>query len=59
MLESQGMLQKIDILPTHELPKLAADANVAFDPWQQIHFGKDVLMWIKGLAGTSLTLQPL
>ena len=45
------MLQNIEILPTRQLPNLAAQANVPFDPRQQINFGKDVLTWIQKLTG--------
>lgn len=30
---------------------MAAEANVGFDPWQQIHFGRDVLTWMQRMTG--------
>ena len=47
----QGVLRDIKTLPTRQLPHMAADANVGFDAWQQIHFGSDVLMWMQQTAG--------
>ena len=47
----QGILQSIEMLPTRQIPHMAADANVGFDPWQQNHFGNDVLMWMRQMTG--------
>ena len=30
---------------------MAAEAKVGFDPWQQIHFGRDVLTWMQHMTG--------
>lgn len=49
--DKQGVLQSIEVLPTRQLPHMAANANVGFDTWQQIHFGNDVLTWMQQLTG--------
>ena len=53
----QGMLQSIEVLPTLQIPHMAANANVGFDPWQQIHFGRDVLMWMQQMTGPAVVLS--
>lgn len=53
----QGWLRSIETLPTRQLPNLSAEANVGFDPWEQIHFGKDVLTWMQHMTG-GLSVSP-
>jgi hypothetical protein len=47
----QGVLQSVEVLPTRQLHHMAANANVGFDTWQQIHFGNDVLTWMRQMTG--------
>ncbi|KAL0053458.1 hypothetical protein WJX82_005954 [Trebouxia sp. C0006] len=49
--DKQGVLQSIEVLPTRQLPHMAANANAGFDTWQKIHFGNDVLTWMRQLTG--------
>ncbi len=53
----QGILQSIEVLPTRQLPHMAANANAGFDTWQQIHFGNDVLTWMQQLTGLQAPLS--
>ena len=56
VLSMQGVLRDIKTLPTRQLPHMAADANVGFDVWQQIHFGSDVLTWMQHMAGLTASV---
>ena len=53
----QGILQSVEVLPTRQLPHMAANANVDFDTWQQIHFGNDVLTWMQQLTGLQASVS--
>lgn len=56
----QGWLQKIETLPTHSLPQLAAESLPGFDPWLLISFGRDVLTWMRQITSEWCKLtQPL
>ena len=50
-LSVQGCLRSVEILPTRQLPLMSAEASVGFNPWQQIHFGNDVLTWMRHMTG--------
>lgn len=53
----QGVLHSIEVLPTRQLPHIAANANAGFDTWQQIHFGNDMLTWMRQLTGLQAPLS--
>lgn len=53
----QGWLRSIETVPTRQIPNLSAEANVGFNPWEQIGFGRDVLTWMQHMTGAHLVTQ--
>ncbi|KAL3138045.1 hypothetical protein ABBQ38_005278 [Trebouxia sp. C0009 RCD-2024] len=49
--DKQGWLRSIETVPTRQIPNLSAEANVGFNPWEQIGFGRDVLTWMQHMTG--------